>query len=110
MVAEDDWWGSRAAGQDIDATGDPIRAIFEKYYLDAPGPRVFPADIADSWFHRNASQVDGVIFYLPREDDVIGWDYPRLRALLDERRIPHMLLRAESSTEIGPFVERLRRG
>ncbi len=109
VVAEDDWWGSRAAGQDIDATRDPIRAIFEKYYLDAPGPRVFPADIADSWFHRHASQVDGVIFYLPREDDVIGWDYPRLRALLDERRIPHMLLRAESSTEIKAFVERLRR-
>jgi benzoyl-CoA reductase/2-hydroxyglutaryl-CoA dehydratase subunit BcrC/BadD/HgdB len=110
VVAEDDWWGSRAAGQDIDATRDPIRAIFEKYYFDAPGPRVFPADIADSWFHRNASQVDGVIFYLPREDDIIGWDYPRLRAFLDERTIPHILLRAESSTEIGAFVERLQRG
>ena len=42
VVAEDDWWGSRAAGQDIDATMDPIRAIFEKYYFDAPSPRVFP--------------------------------------------------------------------
>ncbi len=82
VVAEDDWFGSRAAGQDIDPAAEPIRAIFEKYYFDAPSPRVFPAAIADAWFHRKASEVDGVIFYLPPEDDVIGWDYPRLRASL----------------------------
>jgi len=110
VVAEDDWWGSRAAGQDIDATMDPIRAIFEKYYFDAPSPRIFPAAIADAWFHRNASQVDGVIFYLPHEDDVIGWDYPRLRALLDQRATPHRMLREESSDEIGEFIARLRHG
>jgi benzoyl-CoA reductase/2-hydroxyglutaryl-CoA dehydratase subunit BcrC/BadD/HgdB len=110
VVAEDDWWGSRAAGQDIDATIDPIRAIFEKYYFDAPSPRVFPADIADAWFLRNVSEVDGAIFYLPREDDVIGWDYPRLRAFLDERRIPNLMLRAASSDEVGAFIARLPDG
>jgi benzoyl-CoA reductase/2-hydroxyglutaryl-CoA dehydratase subunit BcrC/BadD/HgdB len=107
VVAEDDWWGSRAAGQDIDATADPIQAIFEKYYLDAPSPRVFPSEIADAWFHRKATEVDGVIFYLPHEDDVIGWDYPRLRAFLDERAIPHLMLRDEDSDQIGAFIERL---
>jgi benzoyl-CoA reductase/2-hydroxyglutaryl-CoA dehydratase subunit BcrC/BadD/HgdB len=110
VVAEDDWWGSRAAGQDIDATIDPIRAIFEKYYFDAPSPRVFPAAVADAWFLRKASDVDGVIFCLPHEDDVIGWDYPRLRASLDERQIPHLMLRSPSSDEIGAFIERLPHG
>ncbi len=108
VVAEDDWWGSRSAGQDIDVTIDPIQAIFEKYYFDSPGPRVFPAAVADAWFLRKAAEVDGAIFYLPREDDVIGWDYPRLRAYLDERSIPHLMLRAESSDEVGAFIERLR--
>jgi benzoyl-CoA reductase/2-hydroxyglutaryl-CoA dehydratase subunit BcrC/BadD/HgdB len=108
VVAEDDWWGSRAAGQDIDATADPIQAIFEKYYFDAPSPRVFPSEIADAWFHRKASEVDGVIFYLSHEDDVIGWDYPRLRAFLHERAIPHAMLRVLSSDEIGAFLKRLR--
>lgn len=107
VVAEDDWWGSRAAGVDIDATADPVQAIFEKYYFDAPSPRVFPSEIADTWFHRKASEVDGVIFYLSPEDDVIGWDYPRLRAFLDERAIPHVMLRAESADEIGAFLKRL---
>ena len=94
MVAEDDWWGSRAAGQDIDATADPIRAIFEKYYFDAPSPRVFPCrDCRRLVPSQGVSEVDGVIFYLPHEDDVIGWDYPRLRDYLDERAIPHLMLR-----------------
>ncbi len=107
VVAEDDWWGSRAAGQDIDATADPMRAIFEKYYFDAPSPRVFPAEMADAWFQRTVSNVHGVIFYLPHEDDVLGWDYPRLRDYLDERAIPHLMLRAASSDEIKAFIGRL---
>jgi benzoyl-CoA reductase/2-hydroxyglutaryl-CoA dehydratase subunit BcrC/BadD/HgdB len=110
VVAEDDWWGSRAAGRDIDATKDPILAIFEKYYFDAPSPRVFPSAIADDWFCRKTSEVDGVIFYLPQDDDVIGWDYPRLRTFLDERAIPHLMLRSESSDQIATFIARLRHG
>jgi benzoyl-CoA reductase/2-hydroxyglutaryl-CoA dehydratase subunit BcrC/BadD/HgdB len=110
VVAEDDWRGSRAAGRDIDTTIDPLRAIFEKYYFDASSPRVFPSEIADAWFHSKAAEVDGVIFYLPYEDDVIGWDYPRLRAVLDERTIPHLMLREESTDEIGAFIKRLSHG
>jgi benzoyl-CoA reductase/2-hydroxyglutaryl-CoA dehydratase subunit BcrC/BadD/HgdB len=109
VVAEDDWWGSRAAGQDIDATVDPMQAIFEKYYFDAPSPRVFPAEIADVWFHRTVSNVDGVIFYLPHEDDVLGWDNPRLHDYLDERAVPCLMVR-EPCGEIGAFVERLKHG
>jgi benzoyl-CoA reductase/2-hydroxyglutaryl-CoA dehydratase subunit BcrC/BadD/HgdB len=108
VVAEDDWWGSRAAGVDIDATGDPVRAIFEKYYFDAPSPRVFPSEIADAWFQRKATEVDGVVFHLSQEDDVAGWDYPRLRAFVNERTMPHVMLRTESSDEIAAFLERLR--
>ncbi len=110
VTAEDDWWGSRAAGQDIDITGDPMRAIFEKYYFDAPSPRVFPAAIADAWFCGMAPRVDGVIFYMPHEDDVLGWDYPRLSAFLDERAIPRLMLREESSDPIAEFIGGLRHG
>jgi benzoyl-CoA reductase/2-hydroxyglutaryl-CoA dehydratase subunit BcrC/BadD/HgdB len=110
VAAEDDWWGSRAAGQDIDAAIEPIRAIFEKYYFDAPSPRVFPAAIADDWFCRKTPEVDGVIFYLPHDDDVIGWDYPHLCTFLDECAIPHLMLRSESSDQIPAFIARLRHG
>lgn len=110
VVAEDDWWGSRAAGRDIAVEKDPLEAIFEKYYFDAPSPRVFPAATADDWFCRKAAEVDGVIFYLPPDDDVLGWDYPRLRDFLDQRAIPHRMLRTACAETIAPFVQRLAHG
>ena len=110
VVAEDDWWGSRAAGRDIDVVSEPVGAIFEKYYFDAPSPRVFPAAIRDEWFCCKAAEVDGVIFYYPAGDDALGWDYPRQRAFLDQRAIPHLMLRDSCADLIHPFLEGLRRG
>lgn len=109
VFAEDDWWGARAAGGDIDTTGEPVSAVFRKYYFDAPSPRVFPAATADAWFHAHIAESDGVIFHLPREDDVAGWDYPRLRDYVTERGIPHLIVREPSGDEIGAFIESLRR-
>ena len=101
VSAEDDWWGSRAAGGDIAADGDPVAAIFEKYFLDAPSPRVFPPAAADAWFLDALASVSGVVFSLPPEDDVCGWDYPRQRAELDRRGVPHVLIREDASA--GPL-------
>jgi benzoyl-CoA reductase/2-hydroxyglutaryl-CoA dehydratase subunit BcrC/BadD/HgdB len=105
VVAEDDGWGSRSAGGDIaSGSNDLLRAVFEKYYLDTPSPRLFPFEIADAWFQQTLTDgIDGVVFYLPPEDCVDGWDYPRRRRYLDERGIPHFLLRedAMSISEIG---------
>jgi benzoyl-CoA reductase/2-hydroxyglutaryl-CoA dehydratase subunit BcrC/BadD/HgdB len=115
VVAEDDWWGSRSAGEDIaDRPGDLLKAIYEKYYLDAPSPRVFPLGIADAWFQRESTDgIDGVIFYLPPEDCIAGWDYPRRRNFLDERKIPHLLVREDAmsiSEECHARIEKFVRG
>jgi benzoyl-CoA reductase/2-hydroxyglutaryl-CoA dehydratase subunit BcrC/BadD/HgdB len=98
VVAEEDWWGSRSAGEDIaDGSSDPLKAIFEKYYLDTPSPRLFPFEIADAWFRQTSTDgIDGVVFYLPPEDCVAGWDYPRRQRYLDERGIPHCLVREDA--------------
>lgn len=118
VVAEDDWWGSRSAGEDIeDGSEDLLKAIFEKYYLDAPSPRVFPLEIADAWLQRESTDgIDGVIFYLPPEDCIAGWDYPRRRNFLDERKIPHLLvpedamsISEESHARIEQFVHSIGR-
>jgi benzoyl-CoA reductase/2-hydroxyglutaryl-CoA dehydratase subunit BcrC/BadD/HgdB len=100
VVAEDDWWGSRSAGKDIThRSNDLLKAIFEKYYLDTPSPRLFPFEIADAWFQQASTDgIDGVVFYLPPEDCVAGWDYPRWRRYLDERGIPHLLVREDART------------
>ena len=119
MVAEDDWWGSRSAGGDIsEESNDLMKSIFEKYYLDTPSPRVFPFEIADAWFQQaSADGIDGVIFYLPPEDCVAGWDYPRRRRDLDERGIPNLLVREDAMSisdecheRIGKFVHGIGAG
>jgi benzoyl-CoA reductase/2-hydroxyglutaryl-CoA dehydratase subunit BcrC/BadD/HgdB len=114
VVAEDDWWGSQSAGGDTDnGSNDLLKAIFEKYYLDAPSPRLFPFEIADEWFQRaSVDGIDGVVFYLPPEDCVAGWDYPRRRRYLDDRGIPHLLLREDAmsiSEECHGRIERFVR-
>jgi benzoyl-CoA reductase/2-hydroxyglutaryl-CoA dehydratase subunit BcrC/BadD/HgdB len=98
VVAEDDWWGARSAGNDVaEKTDDLLKAVFEKYYLDTPSPRLFPFEIADAWFQRASTDgIDGVVFYLPPEDCVAGWDYPRRRHYLDEIGMAHLLVREDA--------------
>ena len=106
VVAEDDWWCSRSFGKEIVAQGDMLPPIFERYYADAPSPRVFPRDIASAWFVTEASKVDGVVFYLPPEDDVLGWDYPELRRTLEQRGIPSLLVREDAAAELSSECHR----
>lgn len=110
-IAEDDWRGSRAGGTDVRTDIDPVTAVFEKYFYDEVSPRVQPASDRDEWFHTKVtSGVDAVLFYIPLEDDVAGWDYPRQAAWLQERTIPSMVIRSvEPSTELDAFVRGLER-
>jgi benzoyl-CoA reductase/2-hydroxyglutaryl-CoA dehydratase subunit BcrC/BadD/HgdB len=121
VTAEDDWWGARAAGANILSAGSIhafVRAIFENYYLSAPSPRVSPAAAADLWFQEAVKHgIDGVVFYLPPDDDVYGWDYPRQRDFVRACGIPSLLIREEASRglsaelngRVGKFVETARR-
>jgi hypothetical protein len=114
VLAEDDWRGARAAGvQDIRIDHDPVAAIFEKYFYDTVSPRVHPAAEADSWFRSevDTGDVDGVLFNVPLEDDVVGWDYPRHLDFLRKRSVPSLLVRsaAEAAAPVAAFVQKLRR-
>jgi len=110
VVSEDDWWGERSAGKEVSTAGDPVAACFEKYYSDSPSPRTFPQADADSWFEdRSREGIDGVIFYLPEDDYVLGWDYPRQKAFLDTLRIPSLIIRDDPRRMKMPELSRVRR-
>jgi benzoyl-CoA reductase/2-hydroxyglutaryl-CoA dehydratase subunit BcrC/BadD/HgdB len=111
VVAEDDWWGSRSAGKDIEeGSSDHLKAIFEKSYFDTPSPRVFPFEIADAWFQKESTNdINGVVFYLPPDDCVVGWDYPRRCRFLDERKIPHLLVREDAGSVSEECHEQIER-
>jgi benzoyl-CoA reductase/2-hydroxyglutaryl-CoA dehydratase subunit BcrC/BadD/HgdB len=113
VVAEDDWRGSRAAGdRDVYTGADPVTALFEKYFYDEVSPRIQPASERDKWFQREIEQgdIDGVLFHIPLQDDVAGWDYPRHAAWLAERGVPSLLVRDSSVAEpLAEFIAGLRR-
>jgi 2-hydroxyglutaryl-CoA dehydratase, D-component len=121
VVAEDDWWGGRAADARIPVAHGKnamVRAVFENYYLHAPSPRVAPAADADLWFQKRVRKgIDGVVFYLPPDDDVLGWDYPRQRDFVAGRGIPSLLIREDAAhglsrasiTQIADFVKSIPR-
>jgi benzoyl-CoA reductase/2-hydroxyglutaryl-CoA dehydratase subunit BcrC/BadD/HgdB len=119
VVAEDDWWGSRAPGADVSTTGSAVEGILAKYWMDTPTANVYPADAREQWFmeHVARDDVDGVVFYLPPSDHQLGWDYPRLEAHLDSTGKPSLLVRHDAATpdgrdaipaQVKPWLEALR--
>jgi hypothetical protein len=113
VVAEDDWRGSRAAGErDVRTDMDPVTAIFEKYFNDETSPRVQPSSARDAWYqgviHRG--EVDGVLFYVPFDDDVVGWDYPRQAKWLEARGVPfHVTRDSRETPHMATFLRSLAR-
>lgn len=106
VVAEDDAWGARSAGRDVAETGDPLEAVFDKYFLDVPSPRVAPAAARDEWLHAELARggFDAVVFYIPPSDHWFGWDYPRLRGLADAAGLPSLLLRDLDAAPVAAFL------
>ncbi len=75
VVAEDDWWGSRAGGCFIENPDNQLKAVFDKYYFHSPSPRVFPMQKAHEWLKKEKLKgIDSVNFYLPLDDDILGWE------------------------------------
>ena len=113
VAAEDDWRGSRAAGdRDVSLDADPATAIFEKYFYDEVSPRIQSSSERDTWFQRAiaSGQTDGVLFYIPFKDDVAGWDYPRQAAWLERQHVPSLVIRdTTAAAAIATFIEGLSR-
>jgi hypothetical protein len=109
--AEDDWWGARATDRRILPTrtlAAATRAIFENYYLHAPSPRVSPPAASDGWFQKAVKcGADGVVFYLPPEDDIYGWDYPRQRDFVHACGVPSLLIREDASRGLSGDAHRM---
>ncbi|HEY1295119.1 MAG TPA: 2-hydroxyacyl-CoA dehydratase family protein [Chloroflexota bacterium] len=109
VVAEDDWWGSRAPGADVPLAGSAREAIFQKYWLDTASPGVYPAAAREAWLRELGlrADLDGVVFYLPPSDHQLGWDYPRLNAWLSTHGKRSLLLRVDATTQEGFDAVRL---
>jgi len=101
---EEDYGGGRIEGPDIVEGSDPLAAIFDHYYHHVPSPRVFPCEASDAPFEAAVrGGADGVVFYLPPDDSVAGWDYPRRKRFAERLGIPTIMVREtpEALTDDG---------
>ena len=88
-----DWWFLDPVGD-----GEPMRALLEKYHLNAPSPRTFPRERGDArlMLALERARPDAVIFFTEQWDDTLGFDYPTQRDLLAARGIPCLLMKEQS--------------
>jgi benzoyl-CoA reductase/2-hydroxyglutaryl-CoA dehydratase subunit BcrC/BadD/HgdB len=121
VVAEDDWWGARAVGPEIDLEGDLVEAIFDHYHRHTPNRAIYPATARLEWMYAEMVRpdIDGVVFYMPPTDRAMGWDYPRLRQFAESRGRPSLMLRQDVMAKAGreqivevtaAFIDGLRKG
>ena len=101
VIAETGMWGAGVACDDPAEDGDPVAAVAESYRTNAIGART-PLREARAHTERLLHNVDAVVVSLPPDDAVIGWGYPALRDLLDDRGIPHTRLRIDPCELLGP--------
>lgn len=94
VVAEDDAWGSRAAGENIASEGDPAAAVLDKLWRDTQSSGVWPPQAREAWLLAQAArpEVDAVLLYVPPSDRLLGWDTPRLLRTFGEAGKPAIAL------------------
>lgn len=106
VTAEDDAWGSRAAGPDIPLDGDLVNQSFRYHQRHTPNRGVYPASHRFRWVYDEAAKpdLDAVVFYMPPSDHALGWDYPRLQDFVEGHGKKTMVLRCDATTPEGREV------
>lgn len=94
VVSELSPWSLGPAGPDIVCGDDPTAALADAYRAGAIGPRT-PVEALSRLVESSLDEVDAVVFSMPPDDTVFGWDYPRLREVLSARQLPHVCLRLD---------------
>jgi hypothetical protein len=94
VVAELSPFGACGAGADVEVAGDPYAALAHHCARESLDARLPSAAL----LHKLDGALTGaaaVLLSLPADDATFGWDYPRIRALLARRSLPHAELRGD---------------
>jgi benzoyl-CoA reductase/2-hydroxyglutaryl-CoA dehydratase subunit BcrC/BadD/HgdB len=107
VVTEMSPFGAAAAEGDVDTAPDPIAAIADHYRTRSIDART-PVEVLERRIESALPGVDVVVISLPRDDASFGWDYSRLRRLLERRSVPHMVLDGDPRRPIAaPDLRRI---
>lgn len=96
VVGELSAWstGMSAPHTGADEIAHPVLALATACRTEFLGPRL-PATDLRAWFDEALAGIDAVVFSLPPDDAVFGWDYPAWRAALEARGLPHACLHGD---------------
>jgi benzoyl-CoA reductase/2-hydroxyglutaryl-CoA dehydratase subunit BcrC/BadD/HgdB len=107
VVTEISPFGAAAASDDVDTARDPIAALAEHYRQSSIDART-PVAALERRIESGLPGVDVAVISLPRDDATFGWDYPRLRRLLERRSLPHAVLDGDPARPVAvPDLERI---
>jgi benzoyl-CoA reductase/2-hydroxyglutaryl-CoA dehydratase subunit BcrC/BadD/HgdB len=99
VVEEISPFGSDIASPDVATDADPFAALADWYARYITTARMPAAAIIDR-VGQSLTGIDAVVVSLPPCDVTFGWDYPRLRAVLARRGVPHVVIAADPAAPL----------
>ncbi len=111
IVGDDLCTGSRYFAQPVEANGDPISALANRYLHRLPCPAKYhpdhePGEHLLKLVHE--AHADGIIFVLQKFCDPHAFDYAMVKEKLDAAAVPHLRLEMEHSPAPDQWRTRLQ--
>ncbi len=100
VVAETSAWGTDVPSVAAGGHDDPVESIYA-HYAEWPASRTPLATSLARVARVSQAGVDGVVFWLPPQDSVFGWEYPTALHALAEHGIPSYVVRESTPDAHG---------
>ncbi len=111
IVGDDLCTGSRYFAQPVEADGDPIAALADRYLRRLPCPAKYHPDHQPGEHLLklvNETQADGIVFVLLKFCDPLAFDYAMAKEKLDAASVPHLRLEMEHAPALEQWRTRLQ--
>jgi bzd-type benzoyl-CoA reductase N subunit len=111
IVGDDLCTGSRYFAQPVEADGDPIAALADRYLNRLPCPAKYHPDHERGehllkLIHK--TRADGIVFVLQKFCDPHAFDYAMIKEKLDAAAVPHLRLEMEHAPALDQWRTRLQ--
>lgn len=107
-------FGEPMIGPDVEAGGDPLRALMAHYHRDVASSRTFPQSPRPLADFAQACGAAGVIFNFYAEEEALTWEYPAQRRALEAHGIATICFEGQAhhpdAAALAPLLANFIRG
>jgi bzd-type benzoyl-CoA reductase N subunit len=111
VVGDDLCSGSRHFYEQVGADGDPVANLADYYLRRPPCPtKLHPAHDPGAYLLEEVTKVgaEGIVFALEKFCEPHAFDYGRIRPVVDDAGVPHLLLEMEQTPSLEALRTRLQ--